>query len=110
MRSLHYFVSQYLNRVSRASNRATVLSFKGLTMNLAYGAVMLLFQAQTAALRVAEKDNLAPLSKEATDVRLLALAMPWWPWIFGALALGLAGFVRLRYRAGLTGLMDPKTP
>ena len=41
MRSLHYFISQYLNRVCDPSNRATVLSFKGLTMSLAYGAIML---------------------------------------------------------------------
>src|SRR4029078_4510774 len=32
MRSLHYFLSQYLNKVSDSSHRATVLSFKGLTM------------------------------------------------------------------------------
>ena len=41
MRSLHYFLSQYLNSVSDSAHRATVLSFKGLTMNLAYGMVNL---------------------------------------------------------------------
>lgn len=105
MRSLHYFLSQYLNRVSGSANRATVLSFKGLTMNLSYGAIMLFFQAQTFGLRVSEKERLEGLDKQSADLRLLELAMPWWPWIFGALALGLALFVRWRYKAGLTELI-----
>lgn len=110
MRSLHYFISQYLNRVSEPSTRATVLSFKGLTMNLAYGAVMLLYQAQTWALRSTHEATLASLSKEAADTRLLAMAMPWWPVIFGTLALGLVLWVRLRFKSNLTGLLAPNTP
>ncbi len=105
MRSLHYFLSQYLNKVSDSAHRATVLSFKGLTMNLAYGLVMLLYGAQTAWLRHQEAPALAGLSKEQTDVKLLSLAMPWWPWIFATLALLLVIFVRVRYRRGLTELI-----
>jgi MFS family permease len=105
MRSLHYFLSQYLNKVSDSSHRATVLSFKGLTMNLAYGLVMLLYGMQTAFLRHRDTNTLASLSKEETDVRLLSLAMPWWPWIFGTLAVLLVVFVRIKYRRGLTALI-----
>src|SRR6185295_14123143 len=102
MRSLHYFLSQYLNSISDSAHRATVLSFKGLTMNLAYGLVMWLYGMQTAWLRKEHAPDLAGLSKETTDVKLLSLAMPWWPWIFGTLALLLMFFVRARYRKGLT--------
>ena len=105
MRSLHYFLSQYLNKVSDSSHRATVLSFKGLTMNLAYGLVMMLYGMQTAWLRHDQAPALATLTKQETDVRLLSLAMPWWPWIFASLAAVLVLFVRLRYRKGLTGLI-----
>lgn len=105
MRSLHYFISQYLNRVSKPSTRATVLSFKSLSMNLAYGAVMLLYQGQTWTLRTSHAQELTGLSKEQSDTRLLALAMPWWPWIFGVLALGLTLWVRLKFRDNLTGLL-----
>lgn len=105
MRSLHYFLSQYLNKVSDSAHRATVLSFKGLTMNLAYGLLMLLYGTQTAWLRHHHDPALAGLSKELSDVRLLSLAMPWWPWIFAALAVLLVLFVRLRYRRGLTALI-----
>ncbi len=108
MRSLHYFISQYLNRVSKPSTRATVLSFKGLTMNLAYGAVMLLYQLQTWALRNSHHESLSGLSKEAADTRLLALAMPWWPCVFGVLALSLVLWVRVRFKSNLTGLLAVK--
>jgi hypothetical protein len=111
MRSLHYFLSQYLNKVSDSAHRATVLSFKGLTMNLAYGIVMLLYGAQTNWLRHRHEDSLAGLTKEQSDVRLLSLAMPWWPWIFAALALLLVLFVRFRYRRSLTELIaDSEAP
>ncbi len=105
MRSLHYFLSQYLHRISDSSHRATILSFKGLTMNLAYGAVMWLYGVQTAWLRKTHAGDLAGMSKEHEDTRLLSLAMPWWPWIFAVLAALLVLFVRLRYRTGLTGLV-----
>jgi hypothetical protein len=105
MRSLHYFLSQYLNSISDSAHRATVLSFKGLTMNLAYGLVMWLYGMQTAWLRHENASGLAGLNKENTDVKLLSLAMPWWPWVFAALALLLMLFVRLRYRKGLTPLI-----
>jgi len=105
MRSLHYFLSQYLNSVSDSAHRATVLSFKGLTMNLAYGLVMWCYGMQTAWLRSDHAATLAGQSKEQTDVKLLGLAMPWWPWIFAALAALLVLFVRLRYRKGLTALI-----
>ena len=109
MRSLHYFLSQYLNKVSDSSHRATVLSFKGLSMNLAYGLVMALYGLQTNFLRHRDSAALSGLTKENQDVHLLALAMPWWPWIFGSLALLLVVFVRLRYRAGLTALVQSET-
>lgn len=105
MRSLHYFLSQYLNKVSGSSHRATVLSFKGLTMNLAYALVMWFYGMQTAWLRHGHEAELARLDKAGSDIRLLSLAMPWWPWIFGVLALLLTGFVRMRYRKSLTALV-----
>jgi MFS family permease len=106
MRSLHYFLSQYLNKVTDSSRRATVLSFKGLTMNLAYAAVMWLYGLQTAALRSREQDALSPLPKTESDLRLLSMAMPAWPWIFAALAALLAVLIRVRCRRGLTALLQ----
>ena len=106
MRSLHYFISQYLNRVSEPSTRATVLSFKGLTMNLAYGIVMIAYQMQTWALRAKDKEIIAGMNKQQTDMHLLAAAMPWWPWVFGVLALGLTLGLRMKFGAGLSELLS----
>ena len=105
MRSLHYFISQYLNRVSEPATRATVLSFKGLTMNLAYGTIMLAYQAQTWALRASEKEVMTGMDKQQTDMHLLAVAMPWWPWVFGALTVALAIGIRIKFGGGLTTLL-----
>jgi hypothetical protein len=105
MRSLHYFLSQYLHRVTGSAHRATVISFKGLAMNLAYGAAMWGFGTQTAWLRHHHAPELAPLTKEASDVRLLSLAMPAWPWLFAILAALLVLWVRTRWHKGLTGLL-----
>ena len=105
MRSLHYFISQYLNRVSEPATRATVLSFKGLTMNLAYGTIMLAYQAQTCALRASEKEVMTGMDKQQTDMHLLAVAMPWWPWVFGALTVALAIGIRIKFGGGLTTLL-----
>ncbi|MFN5961640.1 MAG: MFS transporter [Verrucomicrobiota bacterium] len=105
MRSLHYFLSQYLHRVTGSAHRATVISFKGLAMNLAYGAAMWGFGTQTAWLRHHHAPELAPLTKEASDVRLLSLAMPAWPWLFALLAALLVLWVRTRWHNGLTGLL-----
>jgi MFS family permease len=109
MRSLHYFISQYLNRVSEPSTRATVLSFKGLTMNLAYGLIMIAYQTQTWALRSSEKSAMAGMDKQHTDMHLLAAAMPWWPWIFGSLALLLAIGIRVKFGGGLTTLLEKES-
>ena len=52
MSLLGFFVSHYLNEaVTDSSQRATVLSFRGLAFNLAYGGVGLLFAALSRALR-----------------------------------------------------------
>ena len=110
MRSLHYFLSQYLNKVSDSAHRATVLSFKGLTMNLAYALVMLGFGAQSAWLRHHDAAALAGLSKQQTDVKLLSLAMPTWPWVFLVLAVLLVVFVRVKYRRSLTALIAGERP
>jgi hypothetical protein len=43
MMMMQFFQSHYLNRITPSRQRATVLSFKGLSMNLAYGMTGILF-------------------------------------------------------------------
>jgi MFS family permease len=46
-----FFVSHYLNRITDSHQRATVLSFKGLSFNLAYGLIGLLYSLLLYTLR-----------------------------------------------------------
>jgi hypothetical protein len=91
MRFLHFFLSHYLNAVVDSSRRATALSFRGLTMNLAYGGMTLLFGWHTHWLS-------QQLSIPAEDSRVFAASLAWWPWWFaGTLGAALL-FMRLRRR------------
>jgi MFS family permease len=69
-----FFVSHYLNAaVADSAQRATVLSFRGLAFNLAYGAVGLLFAALTRALQ-----------HHGSPDAVFAHALGWLPWYFVA--------------------------
>lgn len=46
-----FFVRNYLNQITASNRRATVLSFKGLSFNLSYGLLGILFSALLAYLR-----------------------------------------------------------
>jgi MFS family permease len=46
-----FFVSHYLNRITSAHRRATVLSFKGLSFNMAYGLIGIFYSLLLAYLR-----------------------------------------------------------
>ena len=86
-----FFVSHYLNKVVTDSRqRATVLSFRGLAFNLAYGGVGLLFAGLTHLL--GEHDS--------PDV-IFAKALGWLPWYFAAtVALLAVAWRRLQARGG----------
>ncbi len=90
-----FFVSHYLNAaVTDSALRATVLSFRGLAFNLAYGTVGLLFAALTRALQA-----------HGTPDAVFAAALGWLPWYFAATAalVGVAGRRLLRASAGSSG-------
>ncbi len=75
MRFLQFFLSHYLNEIVDSEQRATALSFRGLTINLAYGALTLLFGWQTRWVG-------GDLALSADDPRVFATALTYWPWWF----------------------------
>lgn len=89
MRFLHFFLSHYLNAVVDSARRATALSFRGLTLNLAYGGMTLLFGWHSHWLE-------ERLHLPAEDTRVFAAGLTWWPWWF--LATLAAAVVCLRLR------------
>ncbi|MDZ4286348.1 MAG: MFS transporter [Prosthecobacter sp.] len=93
MRFLQFFLSYYLNAVVDSGHRATVLSFRGMSMNLAYGAMTLLFGLHSHWLE-------GRLHLKAEDPRVFAASLTWWPWWFAATVLAAALWLRLRMRKG----------
>jgi len=103
MRFLQYFLSHYLNRVTDSSRRATVLSFKGLSMNLAYGVVTLLFGAQAAFF----EGRLRSQGIDEAQVTQAAFAESifWWPAWYGLTLVAFWAFLRWRMRRPLDELV-----
>ena len=85
MYMLRFFQSHYLNQITASAQRATVLSFKGLSMNLAYGVVGILYSLLVAYLRADVSGSGAQaqeLTAEAIENMVFIKAMGWFPWYF----------------------------
>lgn len=77
-----FFVSHYLNHMTDSGQRATVLSFKGLSFNLAYGCIGMMYSFLLAWLRSDVQQVQAGLS--GTDVvnAVFKASIGWFPWYF----------------------------
>lgn len=107
MRLLHFFLTHFLNPITPGDQRATVLSFRGLTMNLAYGTLTLAYGAANAWL-----DKHLPASATGTDRSLevfAASARLWLPWF---VITGSILWLILRRRCGgpLAGAIERSKP
>ncbi|MEM9161429.1 MAG: MFS transporter, partial [Verrucomicrobiota bacterium] len=70
-----YFVSNYLNRIASSDIRATVLSFKGLSFNLAYGGIAYGFGLYVAHIRNADTSSSLD---EGSIFQTAFAALPWY--------------------------------
>jgi len=89
MRFLQFFLSHYLNEIVDSEQRATALSFRGLTINLAYGMLTLLFGWQT-------KWVAGHLHLGADDPRVFAESLKLWPWWFAGTIVAAGTWMLLR--------------
>jgi MFS family permease len=82
MQVMSMAVSSYLNRITQSHQRATVLSFKGLSFNLAYGLIGVMYALLLAHLRERGQGllDLAQVFKESVG---------WFPWYFLAMFIVL---------------------
>jgi MFS family permease len=93
-----FFVSHYLNRITNSDQRATVLSFKGLSLNLAYGAIGLLYSLFVAGLRSNVLENgSCPDEQGIADV-VFYQSLKWSPVYFIAIVTALLLFARWKLR------------
>lgn len=100
-----FFTSHYLNAITSSSQRATVLSFKGMAFNLAYGGIGMGF----AALIHHERLLLAEHNPQATEAFLekgaFITAIGWFPWYLALMLLLMSFLVLPKLRSS-----EPNTP
>jgi MFS family permease len=95
-----FLVSRYLNEITESRQRATVLSFKGLSYNLGYGLVGLLYSLLLALLRGRLDPALVPGALGDLENAAFIKSLGWFPWYFALLfaAFWLVSRIRLRGR------------
>jgi MFS family permease len=80
MMFVSFFTSHYLNRITASYQRATVLSFKGMAFNLAYGLIGFFFATLMTYQRAIEGTNHPDLSQSAIEKLAFHNAIGWFPW------------------------------
>ncbi len=90
------FTSHYLNQITASNQRATVLSFKGMAFNLAYGLIGFLFATLMHYQRTTESTAHPDWSQSAVEDLAFQNAIGWFPWYtLGCIILTL---IYCRYR------------
>jgi MFS family permease len=93
-----FFTSYYLNRITDSHQRATVLSFKGLAFNLAYGLIGIGFAVLIRALRETNAAAYPAAESVLLANRTFMDATVWFLPYTVVLLLLLVGFSALRFR------------
>lgn len=91
-----YFVSRYLNEVADSEQRATVLSFRGLSTNFSYGLVSLLYSGLTASIKLGENAS-DFASKEAFQQSVFVDSLGWFAPYFALTVVMVFVFQLLRF-------------
>jgi MFS family permease len=94
----NFFQSHYLNRITSSHQRATVLSFKGLSFNFAYGVIGVLYSLLLARLRLqvgaAQPDVVSSQLENLVFIKSIA----WFPGYFLLTMLAVLVFARWRLK------------
>ncbi len=98
MYMVRFFQSHYLNRITPSEQRATVLSFKGLSYNLAYGLIGIGYSVLVGAMRSRAGGAGAPSGGQDLEAAVFMAAMAWFPVYFFLAAAGVALVAGLRLR------------
>ena len=77
-----FFVSHYLNRITDSSQRATVLSFKGMSFNLAYGSICMFYAMLLGMLRSHTAETDPRLAGQALENNIFIRSIEWFPAYF----------------------------
>jgi MFS family permease len=103
-----FFVSHYLNHITESSKRATVLSFKGLFMNLSYGMFGLLYSLLIAMLRPGLSEKQPDLVPQLLENLVFIQSFQWFPWTF---VLGLVIYLAFaKFKLGSSWVYQETDP
>jgi MFS family permease len=94
----NFFQSHYLNRITRSHQRATVLSFKGLSFNLAYAIIGMLYSVLLAYLRSAVAKARPDLAGAQLENLVFIKSIAWFPGYFLLTMAAVVVFARWRLK------------
>ena len=94
----NFFQSHYLNRVTASHQRATVLSFKGLSFNLAYGIIGVLYSLLIAKLRLSVAATHPAIAGVELENLVFIKSIAWFPGYFVLTMLAVLVFARWRLK------------
>ncbi len=98
MMFVSFFTSHYLNLITKSHQRATVLSFKGMAFNLAYGLIGFFFALLITHQRTTATANHPDWSQSAIEDLAFIGAIGWFPWYFIACLAMTIFYCLLRLR------------
>ncbi|MBL4902906.1 MFS transporter [Desulfotalea psychrophila] len=82
-----FFTSHYLNKITDPGQRATVLSYKGLAFNAAYGVIGILFAGLIAQLRLTIEDTSPTLTTALVENEAFRQSIGYFPWYLSFILL-----------------------
>ncbi len=107
-----FFTSYYLNRITESHQRATVLSFKGLAFNAAYGVIGILYAGLITRLRHGVQGGNPQWGVSLVEDEAFRQSITWFPWyLSGVLVLvSLVCWLHFRHLDGTVSVnrMDRK--
>lgn len=89
-----FFTSHYLNRITSSERRATVLSFKGMAFNLAYGLIGVMFAVLMQQLRSGNSEVHPDWTGLMVEEASFKAAIGWFPWYTLIVFLVFAAYFR----------------
>jgi MFS family permease len=98
-----FFTSHYLNKITESHQRATVLSFKGLAFNAAYGIIGILYAGLIIRLRHGVQGTHPLWTMSLVEDEAFRRSMAWFPWYLTVVLVLVTLICRQHFRrAGYT--------
>ncbi len=93
-----FFTSHYLNKIAEPQQRATILSYKGLAFNMAYGIVGILYASLIGNLRDTVQGTSQTLNTTLIENSAFRLSISYFPWYFAAILFLIGAICLLHFR------------